>query len=125
MRQKYAFIWKSREEMTATERRWKWVKQECLPEDLQKLMEQLTGKKKKKNDKKEEESGEEDQENKVKVEKEEFRTEIKHDYLSMDFTVYTTCQEVLEALREERVKSKYSADYHMQVLEKILAEMPC
>ena len=43
----------------------------------------------------------------------------------MDFTVYTTCQEVLEALREERVKSKYSADYHMQVLEKILAEMPC
>ena len=31
--------------MTASERRWKWVKKEALPEDLQKLMDQLMGKK--------------------------------------------------------------------------------
>lgn len=26
LRKKYAFLWKEREEMTAEERRWKWVK---------------------------------------------------------------------------------------------------
>ena len=43
LRQKYAFLWKSREEMTASERRWKWVKKESLPADLTKLMDQLKG----------------------------------------------------------------------------------
>lgn len=38
MKQKYAFLWRSREEMTASERRWKWVKKEALPVDLSKLM---------------------------------------------------------------------------------------
>lgn len=35
------FLWKSREEMTATERRWKWVKKESLPADLVTLMDKL------------------------------------------------------------------------------------
>ena len=43
----------------------------------------------------------------------------------MDFTLYTTCQEILEALKEERLKAKYSAEYHTQVLSKIFNEMPC
>ena len=30
----------------------------------------------------------------------------------------------MEALKAERVKTKYSADYHVQVLTKILETMP-
>jgi len=48
LRQKYAFLWKTREEMTASERRWKWVKKEMVPADLQTLMDKLMGGKKKK-----------------------------------------------------------------------------
>ena len=112
--------------MTASERRWKWVKKESQPAELNKLLEQLSGNKKKK--KETAADGEEDDENKVKeegVEKEDFMTEIKRDYLSMDFTIYPTCQEVLVALKEERMKAKYSAEYHTLVLQKILDEMPC
>ena len=54
-----------------------------------------------------------------------FESQIKRDYLSMDFTLYTTCQEILEALKEERLKAKYSAEYHTKVLAKIFTEMPC
>lgn len=103
--------------MTASERRWKWVKKESQPAELNKLLEQLSGNKKKK--KETAADGEEDDENKVKeegVEKEDFMTEIKRDYLSMDFTIYPTCQEVLVALKEERMKAKYSAEYHTLVL---------
>ena len=46
LKQKYAFLWKTREEMTASERRWKWVKKESLPTDLVQLMDKLTKKKK-------------------------------------------------------------------------------
>lgn len=46
LKNKYAFLFKTREEMTANERRWKWVRKECLPEDLSYLMEKLSKKKK-------------------------------------------------------------------------------
>ena len=120
LRQKYAFLWKTREEMTASERRWKWVKKESLPADLSKLMDQLTGKKKK--DKAAESEDGEDgrqRENKEREIKEEALTLIKCDYLSMDFKLYVTCQEILEALKKERLQSKYSPEYHTQVLTKI------
>lgn len=39
--------------MTAEERRWKWVKKECLPEDLSELIEKLSKKKEKKKREKE------------------------------------------------------------------------
>ena len=74
LRQKYGFLWKTREEMTASERRWKWVKKESLPTDLTKLMDQLKGGKKK--DKKMEDDGE-DGDEKEKKEKEQ-----KEDYLT-------------------------------------------
>jgi len=48
LRAKYAFLFKTREEMTPTERRWKWVKKEHLPQDLKDLMEKLSKKKPKK-----------------------------------------------------------------------------
>ena len=37
--------------MTASERRWKWVKTEALPEDLKLIMDKLKGGKKAKDDK--------------------------------------------------------------------------
>ena len=46
LRKKYGFLWKTREEMTASERRWKWVKKESLPEELVKIMDLLKGGKK-------------------------------------------------------------------------------
>lgn len=52
-------------------------------------------------------------------------TQIKRDFLSMDFTVFSTVSEILQVLKEERLKSKYSADFHCQVLRKIYEEMPC
>ena len=126
LKQKYAFLWKSREEMTASERRWKWVKKEALPEDLQKLMDQLMGKKQKAKAEDNEDGTAVQATGPAKAEDQElFESQIKRDYLSMDFTLYTTCQEILEALKEERLKAKYSAEFHTQVLSKIFTEMPC
>lgn len=34
-------------------------------------------------------------------------------------------KEVIDLLRIERSKAKYSADYHSQVLDKIFEQMPC
>ena len=38
LRAKYPFIWKPLEEWKPTERRWLWVKKECMPDDLRKLL---------------------------------------------------------------------------------------
>ena len=54
LRKKYAFLWKEREEMLPEERRWKWVKKECIPEELTTLIEKLSKKKKGKGDKQKE-----------------------------------------------------------------------
>jgi len=127
LKQKYAFLWKTREEMTASERRWKWVKKESLPMDLQTLMDKLMGGKKNKGG----EGGEDDDDKKrtqgVQEEKEyeESMTQIKRDYLSIDFKLFPNVQEIVEALKEERLKAKYSSGYHVEVLQKILLEMPC
>lgn len=90
LRQKYAFLWKTREQMTASERRWKWVKKEKMPADLTALMDALTNKKGKKKDK---EDGDDDDKKKDQVIgekeiKEEAMTQIKRDYLAMDFTIF-------------------------------------
>ena len=37
-RAKYAFLWKPEENWTPQEKRWKWVKKECLPPELLELM---------------------------------------------------------------------------------------
>ena len=127
LRQKYAFLWKTREEMTASERRWKWVKKDALPADLQKIMDMLMGGKKKKG-----EDGDDDDDKKRPNEQkdkdqdiEDAMTKIKRDYLSIDFTQYPNVSEIVDALKEERMKTKYSAVYHAQVLQKIFDEMPC
>ena len=48
MKVKYAFLFKDHEDRTPAERRWKWVKEECYPEDLVQLIEFLRPKKGKK-----------------------------------------------------------------------------
>lgn len=126
LKQKYAFLWKTREEMTATERRYKWVKKECLPEDLQKLMDLLLGsKKKQKDDDDPDKPRPQNQQKEKEVDEEVNLTQIKLDYLSMDFKLFPNVSEVVEALKEERLKTKYSAVYHAQVFQKIFDEMPC
>jgi len=99
--------------MTATERRWKWVKKDCLPEDLINLMVKL----KIVTDDANEESTKRQQRPKAEAgATEEKMTLIKRDYLNDDFTLFPVCKEVIDLLKEERMKSKYSADYHAQVL---------
>ena len=111
--------------MTPVERRWKWVKKEALPTDLVQLMDKLTKKKKNKDEKADGEEDESKPKEREKVEKEEFLTKIKRDYLTEDFTVIMNVKEVLGLLKEERLKSKYSAEYHAEVLKKITENMPC
>ena len=38
LKAKYPFLWKPPEEWLPSERRWKWVKKECLPLDLKNLL---------------------------------------------------------------------------------------
>ena len=42
---KYSFLFKERDQMLPSERRWKWVKKECYPEELAELIERLSKKK--------------------------------------------------------------------------------
>jgi len=38
LKAKYHFLFKPREEMTPSERRWKWVRRDCLPEEMIKII---------------------------------------------------------------------------------------
>lgn len=117
LKKKYAFLWKEREEMTAEERRWKWVKKENLPEDLTELIEKLSTKKQKKvtvAKKDKEESVEEE------VEGAEYITTVKtRDDLLVDYTVVANVKTYLEILKQERFKGKFSAMFHVQVLSRM------
>ena len=64
-------------------------------------------------------------EQKAKEEREDVMTQIKRDYLNDDFTLFPVCKEVIDLLKEERTKSKFSPEYHAQVLDKIFNQMPC
>ena len=45
--------------------------------------------------------------------------------MTIDFKVFANVMEIQEALKEERLKTKYSAEYHAEVLAKMYSEMPC
>mmetsp|Transcript_30851 Transcript_30851/g.22438 ORF Transcript_30851/g.22438 Transcript_30851/m.22438 type:complete len:220 (+) Transcript_30851:396-1055(+) len=51
---KYSFLFKPREEMTPQQRRWKWVKKECLPAEIKNILERKPkkGKEEKKRERK-------------------------------------------------------------------------
>lgn len=97
LKKKYAFLWKEREEMSNEERRWKWVKKECLPDDLTELIDKLSTKKQKKvtvAKKREEESVEEE------VDQAEYITTVKtRDDLTIDYTVVANVKTYLEILK--------------------------
>ena len=125
LRQKYAFLWKDREEMTPAERRWKWVKKDALPKDLQMLMESLTKKKKKSKDA--EGAEKKDKQKKTGDESEEelldTQVHVRND-LEVDYSQIVNVKEKLQILKEERIKSKFSATFHVAVLTKMSNEMP-
>lgn len=121
LKKKYAFLWKERDEMTNEERRWKWVKKECLPDDLTELIEKLSTKKQKKvtvAKKREEESVEEE------VDQTEYITTVKtRDDLSIDYSVVQNVKTYLEILKQERFKGKFSPVFHVQVLSRMADQM--
>ena len=83
-------------------------------------------KKPKKKDKEVDDDGnEKPKERETKEAREDVMTQIKRDYLNDDFSLFPTVKEVIDLLKEERMKAKFSADYHARVLDKIFNEMPC
>ena len=106
--------------MIPEERRWKWVKKDALPEDLNDLMEKLSRKKGKKvkaapteaqKDKKETEDGAADNASS------EFVTQVRtRNDLQVDYTIIHNVRERLEILTQERFKGKFNMQFHVQVL---------
>jgi len=45
--------------------------------------------------------------------------------LTIDFTLFPNVVEIMDALKAERVKTKYSPDYHVKTLTLIKNQMPC
>ena len=111
--------------MTPAERRWKWVKKDALPKDLQMLMESLTKKKKKSKDA--EGAEKKDKQKKTGDESEEelldTQVHVRND-LEVDYSQIVNVKEKLQILKEERIKSKFSATFHVAVLTKMSNEMP-
>ena len=128
VRNKYAFLFKQREEMNPIERRWKWVKKDCLPADLVALMDSLGKKgKKKKSDK---ERGGQAQNDKIDADEAEaetgadFVTQVNfRNDLQVDYSISQNVRERLEILNQERIKGKFSASFHVQVLTLMADQM--
>ena len=125
LKKKYAFLWKEREEMTPDERRWKWVKKENLPADLAELMERLTRPKKNKK------AGADKENKQTKVagagEKndDDFLTQVpKQFYFEVDYSNLANVRDRLDRLQQERMKGRYDALFHVDVLKKIQTDMP-
>ena len=115
IKEKYAFIFKPIEDQSSSERRYAWMKKECMPDDLVTLLDWMKNKKKKKvkttGDKKKptakgDVANEDDSETVIK----------KRDDLTRDYTQAPVVLEVIELLREERTKGhKFAPSYHVQV----------
>lgn len=124
LKKKYAFLWKERDEMTPDERRWKWVKKENLPVDLAELMEKLTRPKKNKK------VADKENKNNQKVatdskNDDDFLTQVpKQFYFEIDYTNLTNVKDRLDRLQQERMKGHYDAMFHVDVLNKIIGDMP-
>jgi len=109
---KYAFLFKPREEMTPQQRRWKWVKKECLPIEIRNILERKP--KKDKGEKKERER----KVNENAEEGAEFITEIRtRDDMTLDYSQSHVVLERLPLLKQERLKGRYDPEYHVKVLD--------
>lgn len=122
---KYSFLFKKRDEMTPAERRWKWVKKQALPKDLLELMEKLANTKAKK---KKEQTIKKVTAEAVGVEQEpssDFVTQLRaRNDIDIDYTNSFNVKERLEFLKKDRIKGKYSPEYHVKVLSLMTEKMP-
>ena len=122
LKAKYAFLFKSREDLTPQERRWAWVKISAYPEELTNLIESL---KKKKVTKKVDKDKTKDDKEEDDLDKEDFITEVKgRDDLLIDYTVIENVTLKLEDLALERKTAKYNAQFHSEIYDKMLEQMP-
>lgn len=116
IKEKYAFIFRPIEDQSASERRYAWMKIECMPDDLVKLLDWMKNKKKKKVVNKDDKPN---RPNKITGTGEDDDNETvikKRDDLTRDYTEAKVVDEVIELLREERTKGhKFSPQYHVQV----------
>jgi hypothetical protein len=110
--------------MTPDERRWKWVKKENLPADLAELMEKLTRPKKNKK------VADKENKNNQKVatdakNDDDFLTQVpKQFYFEIDYSNLLNVKDRLDRLQQERIKGRYDAMFHVDVLSKIINDMP-
>jgi hypothetical protein len=110
--------------MTPAERRWKWVKKSAMPKDLLELMEKLTKDKKKKKEsttkKTITDSGAVSNEPST-----DFITQLHtRNDIDVDYTVSFNVKERLDYLKKDRIKGKYSPEYHVKVLNLMVDKMP-
>jgi hypothetical protein len=122
---KYSFLFKKRDEMTPAERRWKWVKKSALPKDLVELMETLTKDKKKKKESTVKEVTEETEKDQLEAGGADFVTLLSaRNDLDVDYTNAFNVKERLEYLKKDRIKGKYSPEYHVRVMSLMIEKMP-
>ena len=121
---KYSFLFKKRDEMTPAERRWKWVKKTALPKDLVELMDKLQSNKKTKKEKVKQQVTTEQSVDQVETQG-EFVTQLRaRNDIDVDYTDPANVKERLEYLKKDRIKGKYSADYHVRVLNLMHEKLP-
>jgi len=119
LRAKYAFLFKEREMMAPSERRWKWVRRDCLPDDMLKILSiGASTKEKTKDDDKDNKGGQ----NVNKDDGEDFITQLNlKNWLELDYQDVNEVKEISGLLKEERIKGmKFSFTYHVQVLSKMV-----
>lgn len=103
--------------MVPSERRWKWVRKDCYPEELQELIEKLSEVKQKKKPR-EGRAGRREEGQATQADagddEEEYVTKVAtRTDLLLDYSIEYNVRERLEALTLERSKGKYSANFHV------------
>jgi hypothetical protein len=121
LQKKYGFLRRAREEMTPTERRWKWVLKECLPLDMLRYI-ALGQTKKKKKDKEEKKKVEDDAaaDNADAADEDKGPGFIVDNKLELDYKIVKNVEETMQALKSERLKGKFNPLYHAKVLNLIV-----
>lgn len=110
LKQKYAFLFKPREEMKPDERRWKWVRKDCLPPEMQAIFSPQTKVPSKKH-KERDEGGDDEDKEKEEVMKE---TVLKLDnFMELDYSDVANVHETMKKLKEERRSTKFKQAYHV------------
>jgi hypothetical protein len=120
LQKKYGFLRKAREDMTPSEKRWKWVLKECLPLVMLKYI--ALGQTKKKKKDKEENKDKKDDKGEVNRDDETEKGPgfIVDNKLELDYKIVKNVEETMEILKAERLKGKFNSIYHLKVLNLIV-----